>query len=98
MTNRLARGLFSVVAIFWVANAGAQNTRVGGQEGVIAPGENLVVDGVPKIPASLVETAGRYGSYRGAGLADWNPVRREILISTRFGDVPQLHLVTAPGG
>jgi dipeptidyl aminopeptidase/acylaminoacyl peptidase len=45
-----------------------------------------------------VETAGRYGSYRGANLADWNPVRREMLISTRFGDTPQLHLVDAPGG
>jgi dipeptidyl aminopeptidase/acylaminoacyl peptidase len=67
------------------------------QEAVIAPAENLVVDGVPKIPASLVETAGRYGSYRGANFADWNPMRREILISTRFGDVPQLHLVAAPG-
>jgi dipeptidyl aminopeptidase/acylaminoacyl peptidase len=67
------------------------------QQAVIAPAENLVVDGVPKIPASLVETAGRYGSYRGANFADWNPMRREILISTRFGDVPQLHLVAAPG-
>jgi len=25
------------------------------------------------------------------------PVRREILISTRFGDVPQVHRVSAPG-
>ena len=75
--------------------AGAQGPA---QEAVIAPAENLVVDGVPKIPASLVETAGRYGSYRGANFTDWNPVRREILISTRFGDVPQLHLVTMPGG
>src|SRR5437764_11772246 len=68
------------------------------QEAVIAPAENLVVDGIPKIPASLVDTAGRYGSYRGANFADWNPTRREVLISTRFGDVPQLHLVAAPGG
>src|SRR5215813_13636658 len=67
-------------------------------EAVIAPAENLVVDGVPSIPMSLVETAGRYGSYRSASLADWNPVRREILIATRFGDVPQLHLVASPGG
>ena len=36
--------------------------------------------------------------YRGANFADWNPVRREMLISTRFGDVPQLHLVKMPGG
>ena len=68
------------------------------QEPVVAPGENLVVDGVPAIPASLAETAGRYGSYRGATLADWDPTRREMLIATRFGDTPQLHLVKTPGG
>jgi dipeptidyl aminopeptidase/acylaminoacyl peptidase len=69
-----------------------------GQEAVIAPGENLVVDGGPKIRTSLAESAGRYGSYRAARLADWHPTRREMLINTRFGDTPQLHLVKMPGG
>jgi dipeptidyl aminopeptidase/acylaminoacyl peptidase len=67
------------------------------EDGAIAPAENLVVEGVPAIPASLVETAGRYGSFRNATLADWNPARREMLIATRFGDTQQLHLVKAPG-
>jgi dipeptidyl aminopeptidase/acylaminoacyl peptidase len=68
------------------------------QEVAIAPGENLVVDGVQKIPASLADTAGRYASYRSANLADWHPARREMLIATRFGDTAQLHLVKMPGG
>ena len=68
------------------------------QEAFLTPSENLVVDGVPKIPASLAETAGRYASYRSASLADWHPTRREMLIATRFGDTPQLHLVKMPGG
>jgi dipeptidyl aminopeptidase/acylaminoacyl peptidase len=68
------------------------------QEAVIAPGDNLVVQGAPKIPASLVETAGKYGSYRSAILADWSPARREMLVATRFGDTPQLHVVKMPGG
>ena len=72
--------------------------RTRGQEAVIAPPESLVVDGVPKIPAALAETAGRYGSYRSATLADWNPERREMLIATRFADTAQLHLVKMPGG
>jgi dipeptidyl aminopeptidase/acylaminoacyl peptidase len=72
--------------------------QAGAQETALAPADNLVVEGVPKIPASLVETAGRYGSYRSAGLADWRPTRREMLIATRFGDTPQLHLVKMPGG
>lgn len=68
------------------------------QEPVIKPADNLVVDGVPKIPSSVAETAGRYGSYRSASLADWYPTKREMLIATRFGDTPQLHLVMMPGG
>jgi len=68
------------------------------QEPVITPADNLVVDGVPKIPSSVAETAGRYGSYRSVSLADWHPTKREMLIATRFGDAPQLHLVKMPGG
>jgi dipeptidyl aminopeptidase/acylaminoacyl peptidase len=56
------------------------------------------VEGVPAIPASLVETAGRYGSFRNATLADWSPTQREMLIATRFADTAQLHLVKMPGG
>lgn len=68
------------------------------QEAVIAPPESIVAEGVPKIPATVAETAGRYGQYRSAGLADWNPLKREVLIATRFADTPQLHLVSTPGG
>jgi hypothetical protein len=68
------------------------------QEAVIDPTENLVVDGVPKIQASLAETAGRYGSYRFAVVSDWHPTRREMLIRTRFAETPQVHLVKMPGG
>jgi hypothetical protein len=39
-------------------------TEASAQDATVAPAENLVVDGVPKIPSSLPETAGRYGSYR----------------------------------
>ena len=71
---------------------------VSAQEAVIAPPENLIVDGVPQIPASLAETAGRYGSFRSANLADWHPAKREMLIATRFAETPQLHLVKMPEG
>jgi dipeptidyl aminopeptidase/acylaminoacyl peptidase len=68
------------------------------QEPAIAPAENLIADGVPKIPASLAETAGRYASYRSASLVDWHPTKREMLIGTRFAETAQLHLVKMPGG
>ncbi len=68
------------------------------QEATVAPAENLVTDGIAQIPASLVETAGRYGSFRSASFVDWSPTGREMLIATRFADTPQLHLVKMPGG
>jgi dipeptidyl aminopeptidase/acylaminoacyl peptidase len=71
---------------------------VSAQDTYVVPADNLVVDGVPKIPASLAETAGRYGSFRSASLADWHPAKREMLISTRFAETPQLHLVAVPAG
>ncbi len=60
--------------------------------------ESLVVDGVPEIPAELKTEAGRYLEFRTASFSAWHPVRREMLISTRFADTPQLHLVAQPGG
>src|ERR1700730_15802780 len=68
------------------------------REAGIAPAENLVVEGVPAIPTSFVETAGRDGSFRNATLVDWSPTGREMLIATRFADTAQLHLVKMPGG
>ena len=68
------------------------------QSGEIVPNENLVVEGVPKIPAALAEDADRYTNFRGASLDSWDPVEREMLISTRFADTNQIHLVKMPGG
>ena len=68
------------------------------QEATITPPDTLIVDSVPKIPASIADVAGRYGSYRSASIVDWHPTRREMLISTRFAETSQLHLVKMPLG
>lgn len=65
---------------------------------VIAPTENLVAEGIPPVPAALAEEVRRYTEARAASLAAWHPTRREVLVSTRFGNVPQLHHVAHPGG
>ena len=59
---------------------------------------NLVVDGVPDLPADLVERVQPYLDARAAFFASWNPTRPEALIRTRFGETTQLHLVRMPGG
>ena len=87
-----SRALAAVILVaLGVTNAGAQNKT-------IAPGDNLVIDGVPAIPASLPEEVRRYTESRAASFADWHPVNREMLISTRFGNTPQIHHVKLPGG
>lgn len=60
--------------------------------------ENLVVEGIPPIPAALKRDASRYMEFRTAAFVAWHPVRREMLIGTRFSDTLQLHIVAQPGG
>jgi dipeptidyl aminopeptidase/acylaminoacyl peptidase len=68
------------------------------QTGTITPGDNLVVEGIPPIPVSIAQTVERYTNFRSASLSSWHPTQREILISTRFADTPQVHLVKFPQG
>jgi len=68
------------------------------QSNEVVPNENLVAEGIPKIPASLAESVSRYSEFRNAFFASWSPVRREMLIETRFGDTNQVHRLKAPGG
>jgi len=62
------------------------------------PPATLVAESLQAIPRDLADQAARYTQSRQARLLDWHPLRREMLIATRFGDVPQLHRVTSPGG
>ncbi len=60
--------------------------------------DSLAVDGVPPIPLAIVEAASQYANSRPSLLVDWHPMRREILIGTRFAETVQVHLVRQPGG
>jgi len=68
------------------------------QTPTIAPTDNLVAQGIPPIPGALADDVQRYTEARPAQLADWHPVRRELLIATRFGNTSQIHYVKAPLG
>ena len=67
------------------------------QTPVVAPPESLVVEGAPTIPENVAAAIRRYGEYRSAPIVDWHPSARSLLISTRFAETPQLHLVSGPG-
>jgi dipeptidyl aminopeptidase/acylaminoacyl peptidase len=64
----------------------------------VAPNENLMVENLPPVPADIAAQAQRYTEFRSAGAFDWHPLKRELLISTRFADVPQVHRIVMPGG
>jgi hypothetical protein len=59
---------------------------------------NVTTDGVPPIPMALVQAVAPYGQFRQAILRAWHPTAREMLVTTSFGAVPQLHRVRMPGG
>jgi dipeptidyl aminopeptidase/acylaminoacyl peptidase len=59
---------------------------------------NLVSEGAPAFTPELVAKSVPYFESRPAAFAGWHPQRTEMLISTRFGDTAQLHLVKFPGG
>ncbi|HEX4955899.1 MAG TPA: prolyl oligopeptidase family serine peptidase [Thermoanaerobaculia bacterium] len=52
---------------------------------------------VPALPIATRERLLAYSSFRSAGLADWHPTERRLLVLTRFGESTQLHEVKSPG-
>ena len=80
-----------ILLLPWAASLAAQTAA-------IAPADNLVVEHIPGIPASLAAAVDRYTNFRRAGLSSWHPTKREMLIGTRFADTTQVHHVKFPGG
>ncbi len=81
-----------------VSPAALGQTAAPAEPPTIKPGDNLVVEGVPPVPATLADDVWRYTEFRSAAFSSWHPTRREMLISTRFGNTNQAHLVKTPGG
>ena len=59
---------------------------------------SLVMEGVPDLPPALVERLRPYQNTRSASLQDWLADGSGILITTRFGETNQVHLVSSPKG
>ena len=56
----------------------------------------LVADGIPPVPDQLVAATRPYMEFRTAAFSGWNAADRSMLITTRFGNVTQLHTVAGP--
>lgn len=72
-------------------------STISAQQALEVP-ENLITENIPPIPSSLVEEVKNFTEARSASFVDWHPLKKEMLISTRFGNSSQLHYVKFPGG
>lgn len=59
---------------------------------------NIIYENVPETPSELKTRLQQYQNTRTANLQDWLPDGDGILISTRFGNTNQLHIVSHPLG
>ena len=59
---------------------------------------NLVLEDIPEIPESIVSDLNRFQNVRSAPVRGWTLDGKSLYISTRFGDVSQLHRVDQAGG
>ncbi|MBC7543087.1 MAG: S9 family peptidase [Candidatus Sericytochromatia bacterium] len=65
---------------------------------VLAQSANLVIDGIPEVPARVVERLAPYQNARAAKFLDWNPNGPGLIMATRFAETAQVHAVAHPGG
>ena len=65
---------------------------------VVAPNAQLLVQGIPAIPAQLAAQTAPYTDFRAHAFVAWHPTKREMLVSHRpaGGSTTQLFRVAAP--
>lgn len=71
------------------------NLSLAGQSDAITPSDSLVVDGIPKIPASLAQKVNRYTNAYGFRLAGWDSTNREVLLKNLAGSETWILRATA---
>jgi len=87
--NAIIKTILLSIAFFVVSASDGQNRREVG---------NMILEDVPEIPTEIKSRIQQYQNTRSASFADWLPNDEGILISTRFGNTSQLHIVNSPGG
>jgi len=59
---------------------------------------NRITEGIPQLPKRITDRMRQYQNTRSASVRGWTSDGGSLLISTRFGETNQLHLVSKPGG
>lgn len=58
---------------------------------------NLILENIPPIPMSIKEELSKFQNVRSAAFRGFSNTENGVFISTRFGNVSQLHYVGSPG-
>jgi dipeptidyl aminopeptidase/acylaminoacyl peptidase len=88
----------NLFAIFSAALLLASTVLPAQDQETIKPTDNFIIKNIPPVPASIASEMERYTETRGAAPRSWHPKKREMIITTRFGDTYQLHYLDHPGG
>jgi dipeptidyl aminopeptidase/acylaminoacyl peptidase len=86
-TTLLALALLSSTSLFAADAAKVERIESG----------NRISENLPAIPVELLDRLNQYQNTRGASFQGWLD-NSSMLITTRFGDTPQVHRVTKPMG
>lgn len=94
---RILAGALALLCISLSINSLALAAQIGSQE-IFPPSPSLIPVDTPPVPLALVRKSASYMSFREAHFQSWNPLKRSMLIRTRFSDVPGIHEVSMPMG
>jgi len=90
MNDRTLQYAVQLTALLLVAFGGHAAERI--------TSGNLVIEGIPEIPAQISDRLQQYQNTRSAAFADWTPDGNGMLVSTRFAETAQLHRLDQPMG
>ena len=83
---------YSLVILFFTLNIISEVTSISLNNG------QLILEDIPVIPQRISDDISRYQNIRSGSFQNFNEDGTEMYISTRFGNVSQLHKVKKPGG
>lgn len=83
---------YSFVILFFTLNIISEVTSTSLNNG------QLILEDIPVIPQRISDDISRYQNIRSGSFQNFNEDGTEMYISTRFGNVSQLHKVKKPGG
>ena len=88
----MKKSSYSFVILFFTLNIISEVTSTSLNNG------QLILEDIPVIPQRISDDISRYQNIRSGSFQNFNEDGTEMYISTRFGNVSQLHKVKKPGG